>query len=261
MTRKFILTILCILLAGCASNQPVQEDIEPTVEPGTYACRMVDYYDYSKPVPWSDWAGDEYFDDTMMFGDSRLGTIRLLGTLPPANLHYIDSLTVARFDITEYDPVYELVDEEMRHKTLMEGARNAQSGNLYFMLGINELGSNADKIIAAYETVLNEIKELHPNASIYVILVYMPDHTSGLNENVVAGFANNLNEQLRQLCNRLKVYYIDMDEVLVGDTGRIKLELTRGDGVHFNRAGAELASDFLRMHVVWRDRYVKEICE
>lgn len=268
--KKFLVALLCLFLLDCTYVKAEEEEVN------TYACRLIDTYDYTKAVPASNWATDDYFDYVFMAGDSRMGTIRLLGSIPYKHMFYIDSLTIAKFGITKYtDPLGDLraeresqefeseepVENDESQETLMSLVMKTDMPCIYLMLGINELGFSTETNLNSYKVLIEAVKETHPTADIYIFLLYTPEHTYGLNTYQAMALTAEWNEALKQLCADERVFFLDLDEVVANDQGYLKDEFQRGDGVHFSPAGARMASDYIREHVAWRDIYVKEICE
>ena len=138
MKKKFLMmSALVLLLTACKGDKPAKEEEEVVYEDVTYACRAVDYYNYSEPVPYSDAIEDSYFDDVLFAGDSRMGAMYLWGTIPNAQVEYVTSLNLWLIDSMP-------LDNHSDGMTMYDALEQTEKNNIYLLFGINEIRSNEE---------------------------------------------------------------------------------------------------------------------
>ena len=254
---KKTLKILCALMLLCGCEAPAAAEPQPAEETEeeeqVFACRAIDFYDYSTPVPASEKIGDDYFQDTLFGGDSRMGSLFLFSDLRDrgAEIHYVTSLSLWGI----YDMAMETDDRNL-YDILMATGR----GNIYMLIGINEIRSmDFTAWTDEYRAVIQEVKEEHPGVNIYLILNYHPLEVSGLTDEELNEHLQMENDGLISIAREEHVYYLNPDEALASN-GKVREDIV-WDGLHLNTEGSQIFADFIATHVVREDVYVKEICE
>lgn len=252
MMRKMltILTVLCML---CGCTDAAVEDTAETEEE-TYACRAIDFYDYETPVAQSEEIEDAYFSDTLFGGDSRMGSLFLFSDLGErgAEIHYVTSLSLWRI----YD-----MEMETAEKTLYDIMMETGRSSIYLLIGINEIRSgDFTAWTEEYRALIQEVREKHPKADIYLILSYHPEEISGLDDAELSDHLRMENDGLISIAKSEHVYYLNPDEALSGSDGVVRTDIV-WDGLHLNEEGSQMFADFIATHVVRREVYVKEVCE
>lgn len=258
--KKTLSLLLCAcLLCGCSSDAGAQSEGEASGEGSTaapvYACRTFDYYDYTNPVPASAAIGDEYFEDTLIAGDSRVGSLYLYSDLRAkgAEIWYTTSISLWR--------IYDVSPDEGSDKPMFDLIMDTKRHNIYILIGINEIrNSNFDAWGDEFRSVIDELMVNHARDSIYLILNYQPRGLSNIDDASLKQHVNEQNSRLKQIAEEKRIYYIDISDELADSSGLVKDELV-WDGLHFNGDGARKFADYLARHVVREDSYVKEICE
>ncbi len=253
MKKQFETGLVILLLAGC--GQPVPQAVStPAASNEEYACRMMDFYDYSAPVPASPAVDDTYFDDVLFAGDSRMGSLALYGTHVNAEVAYVTSLNLLLIDTMK-------VDERDDGATLMDILQATNKPDIYLLFGINEIrNANFNAFNEQYQMILTMLRKNNPAVNIYILLAYHPDYISNLPEPALSEHLQMLNDGLRTLAANNYVYYLDLDNGLDDEEGTIKDEYV-ADGLHFNPAGAHAFEMYVATHVVRKDIYVQKICE
>lgn len=128
----------------------------------------------------------------------------------------------------------------------------AQPKKLYILLGTNTLTTlgAADRFLAYYGQMLDQLKQLLPDCVIYVesIPPVRPEaavEKPGLAADVVRG----VNEQLAQMAAQKDCVYLDLWEVFADGEGNLKEMLAAPDGVHFSAGnGYGTWVTYLRSH-------------
>ncbi len=220
-----------------------------------YACRTFDYYDYAKPVPAGANISDDYYQDVMIAGDSRVGSLYLFTDLRDkgAEIWYTTSITLWR--------IYDLAPDEGSDEAMFDLIMDTERNNIYILIGINEIrNSNFDAWKEEFSAVLDELLSKHADDSIYLILNYQPRSLANIDDASLRQHVEEQNTRLKQIAEEKRIYYIDISDEMTDDNGLVKDELV-WDGLHFNIDGAKQFADYLGRHVVREDNYVKEICE
>ena len=183
-------------------------------------------YDYSRPVPQSPAVDSSYFDDAVFIGDSRTeGMITATG-LYNAKAFTHKGLTVD----TAFKDLVVCIDEQ--YYTVVDALSHTDFNKVYIMLGLNEAGYPLGNLFDAYQEDLDQLRQLQPNATIYILKVY------GVTADIAAGnpsFAHSrltaVNKGFADLADGGSIRCLDSDELFCGSDGFMLPEYT-GDGVH-----------------------------
>ncbi len=184
---------------------------------------------------------ESYFDDAVFIGDSRT-----------VGLHDYGGLEKADFFATVGMNVYDMWTEAFcevdgKKVTLEEALRAKQYGKVYFQIGINEMGrGDLDGFMQAYSQSVEKFKELQPNAVIYVQAIMKVTKAKSDSDAI---FNNEgieaRNERIRQLADNIRVFYIDVNEVVCDESGGLNPELTF-DNLHLYGSKYGIWVDFLK---------------
>lgn len=193
--------------------------------------------------------GEEYFDDALFIGDSR--TVGLSEYCEP-----LDSRATfySKISLTIYDVMKKDFIKTDEGKVNLETALSQnQYGKIYIMLGLNEIGTGtAETFCEAYSEVIDRIRELQPDAIIYIQgIMHVTENKSSHdkyfnNENI-----NRRNEALSQLADDQTIFYIDMNEAVDDENGNLEASLSFDD-VHLKASSYERWYDFLLHNAIVR---------
>lgn len=221
---------------------------EPTPEP-------VKPYQFGMPLEESEPVKDDsFFDNTAFLGDSRTEGLQLFSGLKHGDFFWARGMTVFRADSEDYR-VFEIDGESYN---LVEALALKQYDNIYIMLGVNELGYPTESYEEGLSALLDKILELQPEAVVY--LQVMPPLNDALcRQNKLADYINNenlskFNEAIVRLAELKKVVLLDTAQAYAGADGQLPAELAN-DGCHFAYGAYKLWADYLRNHVMDRERY------
>ena len=104
------------------------------------------------------------FADAVFIGDSRTVGLGMNTDRPKATFYASTGLNVGTVATSET-----ILLDDGSYGTVYDALKQKQFGRVYIMFGINELGwPYPDVFQEEYETVINKIKELQPDATIYV---------------------------------------------------------------------------------------------
>ena len=256
--KRLIAVITALALSACGgSAEKKGEDAAGFEEPAPYACRVLDFYDYSQPVPWSGEIEDTYFSDVLLAGDSRMGAMYLWGSLENAQVEYVTSLNLWLIDTMK-------LDNHEDDATMMDVLSTTDKNNIYLLFGINEI-RNPESYFDSwayeqYQSILTMLRENNPDSDIYIMSTYHPRSITGLPEPQLSEHLKWVNTRLADLAHQNYMYYLDLDNGMTDEEGLIRDEYV-GDGLHFGPTGTRALEEYIKTHVVRRSVYVKKVCE
>lgn len=190
---------------------------------------------------------ESYFDDALFIGDSRtVGLSQYSNWKNP--VYYADvGLTV-----------YHVFDKEIANvngetMNIDQALQRQKFGKIYVMLGINELGRGTTETFAKkYSQVIERIRELQPDAIIFIEGIMGVSKKKSDSDPIF----NNKNIQERNaaiesLADNNSVFYIDVNQAIMDDSGGIPSEYTF-DNVHLKAAYYSIWTNYLMEHGVIR---------
>ena len=186
---------------------------------------------------------DSYFDDAAFIGDSRTQGLQLYTGLPNATFYATQGLMVDTFFSKKF------VKAGGGKITIPDAIKNQTFKKVYIMLGVNELGWAYEKVfIQKYGEVVDKVKELQPDAKIYVqsILPVTKAKSDGdaiYNNTKISRY----NELIEQMCREKGVTYLHVADAVGLDNGALPAG-SATDGVHLNREYCYKWLDYLKTH-------------
>ena len=186
---------------------------------------------------------DSYFDDAAFIGDSRTQGLQLYTGLPNATFYATQGLMVDTFFSKKF------VKAGGGKITIPDAMKNQTFKKVYIMLGVNELGWAYEKVfIQKYGEVVDKVKELQPDAKIYVqsILPVTKAKSDGdaiYNNTKISPY----NELIEQMCREKGVTYLHVADAVGLDNGALPAG-SATDGVHLNREYCYKWLDYLKTH-------------
>ena len=168
-----------------------------------------------------------YFDDALFIGDSRTVGIAEYGSLKNATYFADVGLNVYVAQTKA------IAVKNVGTVTLPQLLSQKTFGKVYIMLGINELGTGtAESWAAQYKVLLDEVRELQPDA---IIFVEANLHVGPSRSSTDATFNNpridKLNEKLAALADGKTIFYIDINELFDDENGNLRADAS-GDSTH-----------------------------
>lgn len=169
---------------------------------------------------------NEYFNDALFIGDSR--TVGLSEYSPYEGATYF-----ANVGMSAHNAMSSKVSIPSLGKlTLTQLLKSKSFGKIYIMLGINELGYRFDSIISKYTELLETVRELQPDAIIYIEANMHVTKTKSDGDNIINNKAiDNLNESLSKLADGEEIFYIDVNEKFDDGNGNLDSSYT-SDNAH-----------------------------
>lgn len=169
---------------------------------------------------------DSYFDDAVFIGDSRMvGVCEYSGI---SNADYF-----AKTAMTIYGLMDCAASTDPYGRTVRQGLTDKQYAKIYIMVGINELGTgDTAYFVNKYSAVLDEIRELQPDAIIYIQGIMHVAHDRNVSDQYINNAnINDRNQALMALADGKTTFYIDVNPVFDDANGDLNKEYT-SDDVH-----------------------------
>lgn len=183
--------------------------------------------DYSALVPMSEAVDASYFDDAVFIGDSRTEGFILFTGLSNATAYTHKGLMV---DTVFTNPV---VNMDSKKIYVMEALKKTSFSKVYIMLGINETGwPYSNLFIQKYGEIINEIKNINPEAIIYVqSILPVSQKVSSSHSYLKNSKISEYNLLIQQMAEEKKIYYINSSEYVASSDGYLPEEASF-DGIH-----------------------------
>lgn len=166
------------------------------------------------------------FTNVLFIGDSRTAGLSEYGDLGQAEVFADSGMSV-----------FNLFDSRVKTKsgnklTLREVLSRRQFQTIYLMLGINELGYEYSSIIKKYQSVVDTIQSLQPDA---ILVLQANLHVTG-NKSASSSTYNNekinrLNSGIQTLAEENSCFYLDVNPVFDDENGNLKADYST-DGSH-----------------------------
>ncbi len=215
-------------ISGNSAEEPEEE------EPEVYEFTEVD---------------DDYFTDALFIGDSR--TVGLSEYCEPLDTR---ATFYSKVSLTIYGCMdKEFIQTDNGKINVDQALRENEFGKIYIMFGINEIGTgDAQYFKDAYEEVINRIKELQPDAIIYIQgIMHVTAHKSDNDKVFNNDRINERNAAIAELADNRTVFYIDMNECVDDENGNLDSTLTFDD-VHLKASSYERWHEFLLHNAIVR---------
>ena len=194
---------------------------------------------------------DSYFDDAVFIGDSRTAGLADYGNLT-AHASYFATESLTIYDIMESSLSLRTPNGEEKAAKLPNVLKKHTYKKIYFCIGINELGNVGTKpFYEKYAEVIGQIRELQPNAVIYVQGI-MHESKKMSSKDPVFNNKNVLekNRAIATLANGHDIFYLDMNEAVCDGDGNLIDDYTN-DGIHLKASEYVRWEDWLRAHVIY----------
>lgn len=194
---------------------------------------------------------DDYFSDAVFIGDSRtVGMFEYGGLEDIATFYASTGLTVYKlFDANIVD-----IPEQKEKATIEQMLSEKSFSKIYLMIGINEMGTGTvDTFIAKYEECLEHLRELQPDAVIYIqAIMKVTTERSEKGDYITNEGIDERNERLKGLADNVNIYYLDVNPLICDETGGMISNYT-SDGVHLKAKYIDIWKQFLMENAVVRD--------
>ncbi len=220
------------------SYKKIQTDSQYYSDPGKKA--LTTEFAYDK-------ADKSYFDDAVFIGDSRTVGMQDYSGLENASFFAKTGMNV--YEVLEDKFIKD--PESGKDVSVAHMLKTNQYGKIYFMVGINELGTgNTGTFQKAYERVLNKFRKWQPDAVIYIQGIIPVSEEKASQDAVFNNVnINDKNVAIAQLANGVDTFYLDVSGKLTDKDGYLKADYTF-DNVHMYAQYYQLWTNYLMKHAV-----------
>jgi len=201
-------------------------------------------YQCGDPVPESEAVEDEWFSDACFIGNSLQQGFMLYGGLRTADIFATQSISITNI---YYEDVVNTGDGLI---SIMDAMAQKQYSKVFILLGINELGFSKGYFTESYGALIDQVRELEPDAQIYLESITPITKAESDSESMfTASRVNSFNELIRQLAADKEAHYLNIFDVWVGEDGYMPGGYT-ADGVHPYPRFYPLILDYLKTHTI-----------
>lgn len=182
---------------------------------------------------------DSFFVNAAMLGNSLVQGMQMFSGIQNIRFFGVESTSVFRPD-----------GRIAVFSQLLQGRYD----RVYIEYGINELGSGASSIVAAYGGIIDRIRQAMPGVEIYVMSMTPVTYQTSTSGNASgAVFSMNsirsLNAALREMCIDKQCWYVDCCEALCDATGYLpEYYMGWDNSPHLAAAGYQAWAEVLRTH-------------
>lgn len=210
--------------------------------------------DFDPLVAESEPVSNDYFKNALFLGDSRTQGFQYQCGIKGASYMTDVGMNVGEFFDREAFPV----DGKMY--TMAEALGMGEYDKVYLMFGINEVGwIYEDIFIEDYKMIIEEIKKTQPDAIIYIqSILHCTSKKAEENEIFGKKRINYYNRLLRKLAKQEKVYFLNINEVLVDKDTGILPDDASSDGLHINYKYCKKWLKYLKRHTVKNEEGITE---
>ena len=185
---------------------------------------------------------DNYFDTVLFIGDSRTEGLKMYGRLGSAD--YFANAGMSVFNL--FDKV--VGDQNFAAQNLRQLLGAKEYGTIYVMLGINEVGYPHSSLEKQYASVVKQIRELAPNATLVLQGNLGVTRDKAAKQSYFSpDSVNALNRLIAALADGKTIFYLPPADIFSDEEGYLKPDIT-GDGVHPYAAEYQNWAGWLKNH-------------
>ena len=195
----------------------------------------------------------DYFDDAVIIGNSLAVGLQKSGKLDTTYYANV-GLTVDHFFKKNCIPTKNALGETSYITPAEALVTYDDFQKVYLMFGINELGWAKSYFISRYETVIDTILTIRPDAIIYVQEIFpinedvyanSPERQDHITNYRIAEF----NRAIAEMAERKGVFYLTPSEEICAERGKLDAVAT-SDGIHLLGSYITKWKDYLETHTV-----------
>ena len=190
----------------------------------------------------------EYFDDALFIGDSRVTGVELYSGWDNLTYYAEGGMTIYNMFQSKTAQV------DGQTLTIEEALQKRSFGKIYLEIGINEMGTgNVDSFMEAYEAAVEHLRELQPDAILYVCgIMYVKQSKSESDPIFNNPAIQERNDRIAALADGESIFYLDINEVVTDDTGNLNPDYT-WDEVHLLGKYDAIWLEYLSSHGIVKD--------
>ncbi len=177
--------------------------------------------------------------------------VKVINNLLDNNYVFLGDSITAGYDLDEFYPDYPVINSGVSGyrakdilKRLDEMVYIYNPSKVFLLIGTNDIAKGKDKdyIVNKISEIIDNIKENRKYAKIYIESIY-PINSSKV-KNRSNDFINELNKEIKLLCEQKEVNYINIHKLLIDEDGELKKDYS-DDGLHLTEEGYEVITQEL----------------
>ena len=212
---------------------------------------LKDPYNFSKEVPAGEDAGNEWFSDALIIGETRISGVEIYGLAPGADLYYSSSMTA---ESAKEGSGYDRNENSTSLSAVLAGK---QYGKIYICLGLNEMGWNhINEFEGSLGSLVDMVKQAQPNADIYLQTVLpVTASLASSHSYITLERIASMNSMIQSVAMSRNVFFLGLPEELTMEDGSLNTQYDAGNGLSLNQNGLNLWCTYLRTHAVKEGDY------
>lgn len=198
------------------------------------------------PVPESEKADTDYFNNCVFIGDSLTYGLSTYGLIPANSVYASISMNVSKAETTQIDTQYGKI-------TALEALEQRMPENIYILLGSNGVAyMSVSDMYQSYSDFVTKAEAMCPDANICLISV--PPVTSARESSKESPILNSdiveFNQRLLEFANTKGYYYLDVYSKLSNVSSALSDNFAENDGLHLNLTAYEVFVDYILTHTL-----------
>ncbi len=202
-------------------------------------------YTWGSPVPESEAVEDAFFEDAVFIGNSLEQGFMIYSGLTVADMYATQSITV---DNIYHEKAVNAGGGE--YITILDAVAQGSYRKIYVMLGLNEISLNTETFSRLYGKLIDELRELQPDADVYLqSMTPVSARQSGSGSVFNNDRIREYNEVIRLLAEEKQAHYVHVYDSLADEEGNLPSGWSH-DGIHPYSQYYSLWLDYLKTHTV-----------
>ena len=192
----------------------------------------------------TDRASDSYLDETVWVGDSRIVGMALNNMIKESNAFAETGLSHDNINAVS------CVEINGRNYTIPQAVGIRKPKRMVIAFGINGIAwMSIDDFMESYTQMVETLQRRSPDSVIILQAILPVSSTYERNEpRVTNRKIDQYNQRIKQLAEEMGLYYLEADTALKNTDGSLYSAYNNGDGLHYNKAGAQAIVDYFMTH-------------
>lgn len=194
------------------------------------------------PVPKSERADEEFYNDTVFIGSKVLAGLSDYEYTNAQNMLLSDSIKLSNFNTV-------ILSENNVERTISEAALSRKPKNIYIMIGLYELNNINDSIFSQLEEFIDKVHNDNSDINIYLmsVLPVTAEAEASVASNADIDAYNSL---LLKFADKKQVSYLDINTSLKGNDGKLPASSAEINGVRLTKEQYGNLSEYILTHTV-----------
>ncbi len=183
--------------------------------------------------------------EALLIGESRI--VGLADYAQMHGVHFFSSVGMTVYNVEEA----QISIPDVGKVTLEELLNGKKYDKIYLMLGINELGYEFQQTVDQYQSLVNLIQKMQPEAKLFLMAnLHVTQTWSNADKTINNPAIDRFNEAISGLTDEKTVFYLDTNSLFDDETGSLT-EQESADGVHLMAEGYAKLGRWLEEQTAW----------